>query len=490
MDLLARAEALASLPLEIRDLTEDVAALAAHLHAVRHLRLDAALQDRLAARLAAYADAQRRLDVESEATFWGPDPDAVETKLASLRVAAAPRPHPSAKRVAALRDRFADREALAAFVASQRTSLQAHRVQLARLPETLRPTHERRLDLELEALDHALDPTWSPEDQPATQTRTVLRDIRHLTATGNAIPPRAAGEPPAVELLLKTAYAAGERVFVGGAVTIEAWVWTREDWYLCKEGMLPLRPDIEAIALARVAQQPAPPQLRVVPEPDRDADLEGEMAAHARPTWLARFGPLSSTPGCQLGGRAWLVDGEMHPCCPQCGDPLRLVVQLHPDGLPEGAPTLPGIVQSFTCDAPDCDGAWATDAPGNLGRVVDPAASGRWSEVVAKGRGIVGWHRRMDVPMMIELEDVVTDERYDELDALDLEPSDDAKLGGWPYWYQGREYPTCPHCETEMALLFQVPTDWQLDLVWGDGGMGHVTWCPRHPTEIRFGWAC
>jgi len=58
------------------------------------------------------------------------------------------------------------------------------------------------------------------------------------------------------------------------------------------------------------------------------------------------------------------------------------------------------------------------------------------------------------------------------------------------YWIQGIEYPTCPRCSTRMALVFQLDSEDNLDFVFGDSGVAHVTQCPQHPDVVAFAWAC
>jgi uncharacterized protein YwqG len=68
------------------------------------------------------------------------------------------------------------------------------------------------------------------------------------------------------------------------------------------------------------------------------------------------------------------------------------------------------------------------------------------------------------------------------------EPGD--KLGGWPYWIQGVEYPACPVCQAEMHMVFQLDSNDNLDFMFGDVGTGHITQCPVHKSVVTFSWAC
>jgi hypothetical protein len=64
------------------------------------------------------------------------------------------------------------------------------------------------------------------------------------------------------------------------------------------------------------------------------------------------------------------------------------------------------------------------------------------------------------------------------------------KLGGWPSWIQGREYPACPTCGETMQLVLQLDSDDNVPHMWGDAGIGHITQCPTHLDVVAFGWAC
>jgi hypothetical protein len=61
------------------------------------------------------------------------------------------------------------------------------------------------------------------------------------------------------------------------------------------------------------------------------------------------------------------------------------------------------------------------------------------------------------------------------------------KLGGWPYWVQGIEYPCCPRCGAEMGLVFQLDSDDNLPYGFGDAGCGHITQCAEHKDVVAFG---
>ena len=83
----------------------------------------------------------------------------------------------------------------------------------------------------------------------------------------------------------------------------------------------------------------------------------------------------------------------------------------------------------------------------------------------------------------------ISDDEADEMLESDW-PLGDDKLSGWPDWIQSVEYPNCRTCKKQMRLVFQICSDTYLPHFFGDGGIGHLTQCPDHKTQLAFGWAC
>jgi hypothetical protein len=126
---------------------------------------------------------------------------------------------------------------------------------------------------------------------------------------------------------------------------------------------------------------------------------------------------------------------------------------------------------------------------------------------------IVGWQRFLDLPDFAEHPELGLKHGYDSaartlrlecpelglvcdhLRSTDLAKgiADAAardKLGGWPAWVQGVEYPNCPRCGRRMAHVFQVDSEHNVPFMFGDVGCGHITQCPEHKEVVAFGWAC
>jgi uncharacterized protein YwqG len=64
------------------------------------------------------------------------------------------------------------------------------------------------------------------------------------------------------------------------------------------------------------------------------------------------------------------------------------------------------------------------------------------------------------------------------------------KLFGWPYWVQSIEYPFDRTTGSQMELLFQLDSEVNLPYMFGDMGVGHLTYSKDNPSELAFGWAC
>jgi uncharacterized protein YwqG len=244
-----------------------------------------------------------------------------------------------------------------------------------------------------------------------------------------------------------------------------------------------------------------------------------------RPAWrpVTDKGALGRS---QIGGTPLLRPGEGWPPCPHCGEGRELFLQLDSRDVPAGAPwSGGGVLQVFYCTrcADELEG-WSPFSPAHLVRLV-PADELVPAPADLAGRGlppaaITGWEAFEDLPQPVEHDELGLDLDYDfkkrslavrcpsigvSIDGLDLDAKDDEgrelaeaismaaagdKLGGWPYWVQGSEYPRCPRCAKSMAFVFQLDSEENLDFMFGDSGVAHVTQCPEHPDVVAFGWAC
>ncbi len=195
-----------------------------------------------------------------------------------------------------------------------------------------------------------------------------------------------------------------------------------------------------------------------------------EAAPHREPHWAP---PLESRPPATRSPRAAFLPetapgvtgrsllgvraahrpaGSPWPACGDCGAPMALIVQLDLACLPEPMPAWTGLAQLFLCTVGGCDVA-NEQAKGVLAELLTEdalalveAPASLSVEVLEPGT-IVGWRRFAEDP---EAEDLARlslgGEANDELPR----PLRADKLGGWPAWEQGLEWPG-----PDYELLFQ-----------------------------------
>lgn len=249
-------------------------------------------------------------------------------------------------------------------------------------------------------------------------------------------------------------------------------------------------------------------------------------SAKRRPAWHPQF--AESPSGSHFGGIPSLLQEETWPACRSCRRPLPLVAQVQLDRLPEDFPgPKQGVFQFFCCcGEPPCM-AETFEPFNNDAKVlrIVPAALLKQKPDLPEGaepwpaKYISGWKRFDDYPDPAEHERLGVTCQYDfaggQTHTTVLCPShnlrfervrDDQngpgvaeaiataaggdKLGGWPHWIQGVEYPNCPRCGSQMSYLLQIDSNDSIPYMWGDLGCGHVSFCRQHPDVIAFAWAC
>jgi uncharacterized protein YwqG len=252
--------------------------------------------------------------------------------------------------------------------------------------------------------------------------------------------------------------------------------------------------------------------------------LEPWLAKHRQPTWKPVVedgdGPATASKFC---GTPWFGPDAPWPDCGHCEQPLQLFLQLDLNDLPEelGRPFGDGLLQLFYCTRDECQGygGWDPFADDlSRVRVVHPTGPGLKAEVPQPpgdfpAKRIVDWERCLDLPSPVEHEELGLKYTYDfgagtlrlecpelgfdvtnpmkdcQAEEIAISESGD-KLGGWPAWVQGVEYPSCPRCGRRMGLVFQVESEDNVPFMFGDAGCGHITQCPEHKDVVAFGWAC
>lgn len=269
--------------------------------------------------------------------------------------------------------------------------------------------------------------------------------------------------------------------------------------------------------------------------------LDGEVAReHLKPLLEMAYSPHKRTgykpvtePGvCDAGesrfngGPAWLAEREGWPACSRCNNPMEIFAQIDLDAVPEDYAGRfgSGLLQLFYCVESDCaaENSWEHfDETMKLVRIVDPNAGGAGTKNPlgsSKPRRVTDWQEVSDWPGYDEAENLgvkwdwegnysgptrlvveaigirsepVSNHAMEEACDYDAYgPATGDKLGGWPYWVQNVEYPGCPECGAVMQLVLQIDSNDNVDYMFGDVGVGHITQCPKHKHVVAFGWAC
>jgi hypothetical protein len=197
---------------------------------------------------------------------------------------------------------------------------------------------------------------------------------------------------------------------------------------------------------------------------------------------------------------------------------MRFLLQLDFDSMPLSTSDRPEspLLQLFYCSTDDgqCE-TWRPHSGTHHFRTRSRVATIQAGPLEPLRRVVVGvWEEFDDFPSSAEHEALGIDYEYDfgaglvtvrcadpgivlpklSVDMDVAETIADAatgdKLLGWPKWVQGVEYPECPRCNRQMSFVFQIDSNDNLDHMFGDVGIAHLTRCVAHPEEFAFGWAC
>ena len=260
--------------------------------------------------------------------------------------------------------------------------------------------------------------------------------------------------------------------------------------------------------------------------------LDVWITRHQRHAWnpCVKIGEPGAPTGSRFGGVPWFAEHEAWPACGVCHRPMQFFLQLNLAELPrswKGKPDY-GLLQLFYCIGDDCEterDSWEPFDPGHLVRILfpnndRPGSANHAAQSPFPVRTITGWEHLTDLPHPEDHRELGLDYTYDsDAGTVQIECADPVlkigpvgreatnkdgfhvaeaigqclegdKLGGWPCWAQGAEYPVCPECAGRMMLLLQVDSCDNVPFMFGDAGCAHITQCPRHPQRLAFGWAC
>lgn len=250
------------------------------------------------------------------------------------------------------------------------------------------------------------------------------------------------------------------------------------------------------------------------------AKLEHWIAKYRRDVWIPQTqAGLAAGKNSWFGGSTKVSDSDDWPVCADCGEDMALMLQLDAADIPEECSHINKgeLLQFFYCSQEDGCETWEPFSGCHEVRVVGEHRSSLTpSEDVVPFpvTAIHSWSKVEDFPNWEEMESLgleitVSEENLTKtivsqefgvkisglptdwhLDDIVGRPYDRDKLGGWPSWIQGVEYPLCPSCHSTMEFIFQIDSDDNIPILFGDVGRGHITRCPKHPNVLTFGWAC
>jgi uncharacterized protein YwqG len=225
--------------------------------------------------------------------------------------------------------------------------------------------------------------------------------------------------------------------------------------------------------------------------------LKQQLLNHKRPVWKPVIekgdgGILTS----KFSGMPWFAKDEDWPRCGQCGEEMNFFLQLSLESLPTETRGNygEGLLQMFYCTK--CD-SWEPFSPSHLLRIIHPENVGDTLVILPNNafsaKRIIAWEAFNEYPTYAEWDELAVPVQVPDMVAEaveDILAKEKDKLGGWPYWVQGVEYPSCPKCNKQMQLVFQIDSNDNLVFMFGDAGCGHITQCPEHKDVLAFGWAC
>lgn len=207
----------------------------------------------------------------------------------------------------------------------------------------------------------------------------------------------------------------------------------------------------------------------------------------------------------KIGGLPYLRHAADWPECPNCQRKMALFLQLNSEQLP--IKNHDGILQLFYCinQEKECEielEAFFPFSKAVVTRMVSPTETLAKVEYqpyeVLKEMVIADWEAKEDYPSFEEFEQLgieIPDEVFELLEETEfIQTLEGDKLLGWPYWIQSEEYPIDEETGQTMELLFQLDSEDNLDYMFGDSGIGHLTQKtaskPDQPVKMAFGWAC
>lgn len=198
----------------------------------------------------------------------------------------------------------------------------------------------------------------------------------------------------------------------------------------------------------------------------------------------------------KFGGKPFVSKEHTWPVC-ECGELMAFFLQLNSNHLPSKLNKAEvfgeGLLQLFYCIKCDNYEPFTNSHKIRLIKFENMNTDIDASEIKSnfEYHKINDWQEFFDYPRYDEILDLekLND---DEADQYENEYKSKAgeKLLGWPHWVQGVEYVNCPICAKQMRYIFQIDSERNIDYMFGDMGVGHLSQCKDHPDQLVFTWAC
>jgi uncharacterized protein YwqG len=203
--------------------------------------------------------------------------------------------------------------------------------------------------------------------------------------------------------------------------------------------------------------------------------------------------PLDS----HLAGPPFWPDGEPWPVCGQCDRPLAFIGQVRLDG--EGSPRI-GDAELLTFHyCLECFAYGPEQASAYRLRLYKDVAATPLAKAPMPHTDEVDYAHWDPVPCAVTMVSVQSIPHWEDakaqLDGVELgdgpwaaynaegqaltgAPNIESRLGGYPDWIQGSYWPDCPACGVRMQLIWQLDSERETGLMWGDSGRVYIFACP------------
>lgn len=203
----------------------------------------------------------------------------------------------------------------------------------------------------------------------------------------------------------------------------------------------------------------------------------------------------------KFGGLPYLRHPEDWPICPNCHQPMPLLLQLNQATLPVEPEE--SLIQLFYCLDGICEYDLKAQAPfskASVCRIIETNGLstpylGRLDNTLNENT-ITGWITHDDYPDVLDYQQlgIDLDISYESdlyqlmVSRNELITSNADKLMGWPYWLEKVDYVCDRVTGRRMDLLFQIATTHNISLEFGVLGVAHLNQSSDNENEMSFSW--